>query len=149
MTRDGGYQTFLVVMYSIGIFNGLWLIGGVTARSLILLLLWMFFNLTAFILYTASSFYEYEAIHGKITLGIIPVAIWANFLAYGAIFKDEYEEELDGSNTAQVQASAPEVMPYPALSCPILTPAGVPPPNADRQFGAPRLPITSRNQTEQ
>ena len=147
MNRDG-YKTLLVVMYSIGIFNGLLLIGGATARSIYLLFLWMFVNLTAFILCAASSFYVYKAIYGKITLGIISVAIWAKFLAYGAIFKDEYEEELNGSNTVQLQASAPEVMPYPTLSCPILTPAGVPPPNADTQFGAPRLPITSRNQTE-
>ena len=115
-----------IVTYSIGIFSNVLLIVGAMKRSRPLLLMWMIFNVIVIVGYAYDSLYNYMLFD----FAAIPIAIWAEFVGYGAM-----KEELDGSNTEQVQPSAPEGIPYP------LTQTGAPP-YPLTQSGTPSYPQT-------
>ena len=64
--------------------------------------MWMIFNVIVIVGYAYDSLYNYNIWIGFLA---IPIAIWAELVGYGAI-----KEELDGSNTEQVQPSVREVI---------------------------------------
>ena len=127
-------------------FNSVLLIGGATKRDKYILMTWMFFNVFSIMGYAYESIYE-EIYH----LGVIPVAIWAELVAYGAV-KEAWKYDLGTSNlhnSDQVQPSGltfgMEVLPDPlpqtgALPYP-LTQTGAPPLPLT-QSGAPSYPQT-------
>ena len=155
-------KVIILMTYSIGIFSNVLLILGAMTRSRPMLLMWMIFNVIVIL------GYAYESLYVWINFGAIPIAIWAELVGYGAI-----KEELDGSNTEQVQPSVREVIrqflygrqtetggapSYPPTQVQTSETGVLPyPPDpelptyAQTQFGAPTLPSlqqdTSKNQS--
>lgn len=95
-------KVIIIATYSIGIFSNVLLIVGAMKRSRPLLLMWMIFNVIVIVGYAYNSLYNNIWIAD---FAAIPIAIWAELVGYGAI-----KEELDGSNTEQVQPSVREVI---------------------------------------
>ena len=136
----------ILVIYSSAMFNSVLFISGAAKRDKYILMTWMFFNVFAIMGYAYESIYE-----GIYHLGVIPVAIWAELVAYGAV-KEAWKYDLDSSNlhnSDQVQPSGltfgSEVLPDPlpqtgALPYP-LTQTGAPPLPLT-QSGAPSYPQT-------